>query len=302
LDVNVLLGVQVTVRRPRWLKVDASWGPNYRRVKSLLSGLDLHTVCQEANCPNVSHCFEQGTATFLILGDVCTRGCRFCDVRRGVPAPVDEDEPQRVASAVKDLGLSYAVITSVTRDDLPDGGARIFAETVREIRNLVPDCQVEVLVPDFGGSVASLTMVLDAKPDVLNHNLETVRSLYSKVRKGANYDRSLELFANAKRIDSSVLRKSGIMVGLGEGWDEILDLLRDLRQVDCQLLTIGQYLSPSSEHLAIEKFYHPDEFAELKKIGEAMGFAHAESGPLVRSSYHAKEQLEHVKTFHEAAR
>jgi lipoic acid synthetase len=290
----------VRVRRPRWLKVDASWGPNYRKVKSLLSRLDLHTVCQEANCPNVSHCFEQGTATFLILGDVCTRGCKFCDVRRGVPSPVDDDEPRRVAKAVKDLGLSYAVITSVTRDDLPDGGARIFAATVREIRSLVPACQVEVLVPDFGGSVESLTMVLDAKPDVLNHNLETVRSLYPKVRKGANYDRSLELFADAKRIDVNVLRKSGIMVGLGESWDEILDLLRHLRQVDCQLLTIGQYLSPSDGHVAIEKFYHPEEFAQLKKLGEAMGFAHVESGPLVRSSYHAKEQVGHVRTLHEA--
>jgi lipoic acid synthetase len=292
----------VRVRRPRWLKVDASWGPNYRRVKSLLSRLDLHTVCQEANCPNVSHCFEQGTATFLILGDVCTRGCKFCDVKRGVPSPVDETEPQRVAKAVKDLGLSYAVITSVTRDDLPDGGAHIFAATVREIRSLVPACRVEVLIPDFGGSVESLTLVLDAKPDVLNHNLETVRSLYPEVRKGADYDRSLELFANAKRIDKEVLRKSGIMVGLGESWDEILGLLRNLRQVDCQLLTIGQYLSPSDDHAAIEKFYRPEEFAQLKTIGEAMGFAYVESSPLVRSSYHAKEQVEHVKTFHEAAR
>jgi len=289
----------VRIRRPSWLKVDASWGPNYRRVKSLLSRLDLHTVCQEANCPNVSHCFEQGTATFLILGDTCTRGCEFCDVKRGVPSPVDEAEPLRVARAIKDLGLSYAVITSVTRDDLPDGGAGIFAETVREIKGLVPDCRVEVLVPDFGGSVESLTMVLDAKPDVLNHNLETVRSLYPKVRKGADYDRSLEIFANAKRIDANVLRKSGIMVGLGESWEETLDLLRDLRQVDCQLLTIGQYLSPSSEHLAIEKFYHPDEFAQLKKLGEAMGFAHVESGPLVRSSYHAKEQVEHIRSYQE---
>jgi len=290
----------VRVRRPRWLKVDASWGPNYRKVKSLLNRLDLHTVCQEANCPNVSHCFEQGTATFLILGDVCTRGCKFCDVRRGVPSPVDDDEPQRVARAVKDLGLSYAVITSVTRDDLPDGGAHIFAATVREIRSLVPACQVEVLVPDFGGSVKSLTIVLDARPDVLNHNLETVRSLYPKVRKGADYDRSLKLFANAKRIDVNVLRKSGIMVGLGESWDEVLHLLRDLRQVDCQLLTIGQYLSPSDDHVAIKKFYHPEEFAQLKKLGEAMGFAHVESGPLVRSSYHAKEQVGHVRTLHEA--
>jgi len=289
----------VNVRRPRWLKVDASWGPNYRRVKSLLSRLDLHTVCQEANCPNISHCFEQGTATFLILGDVCTRGCNFCDVKRGIPSPADEDEPQRVAGAVRDLGLSYAVVTSVTRDDLPDGGAHIFAETVREIRSSVPGCRVEVLVPDFGGSVESLATVLDARPDVLNHNLETVKSLYPKVRKGADYNRSLELFVHAKRAGGNVLRKSGIMVGLGESREEILDLMRDLRQVDCQLLTIGQYLSPSEDHLAIEKFYHPEEFAELKKIGEEMGFAHVESGPLVRSSYHAKEQVKYINTCHD---
>lgn len=283
------------VRRPRWLKVDASWGQNYRRIKSLLGRLDLHTVCEEANCPNISHCFEQGTATFLISGDVCTRGCKFCDVKRGVPSPVDEEEPKRVADAVRELGLSYAVITSVTRDDLPDGGAGIFAATVDAIKRSVPDCQVEVLIPDFGGSVDSLKAVLDAKPDVLNHNLETVERLYPTVRRGADYRRSLDLLSNARRMNGRVTSKSGIMVGLGERWDEIVILLGDLRKADCQLLTIGQYLNPSEDHLPIEKFYHPDEFVKLKRIGEEMGFAHVESGPLVRSSYHAKEQATYTK-------
>lgn len=282
-------------RRPRWLKVDTSWGPNYRRIKSLLSNLELHTVCQEANCPNISHCLEKGTATFLILGDTCTRGCRFCDVKKGIPSPVDVDEPKKVADAVRELGLKYAVITSVTRDDLPDGGAGIFAATVKEIRQAIPDCKVEVLIPDFGGSVEALKTVLAASPDVLNHNIETVKRLYSTVRKGADYQRSLELLCNVKRINGSAMSKSGIIVGLGESLEEILELMRDLRNVDCQLLTIGQYLSPSDDHFPIEKFYHPDEFRELKEIGEKIGFVHVESGPLVRSSYHAKEQVTHFK-------
>jgi lipoic acid synthetase len=287
------------VRRPRWLKVKASWGENYRRIKSLLSNLDLHTVCEEANCPNIGHCFEQGTATFLILGDICTRGCKFCDVKKGTPLPVDENEPRRVAEAVKILELDYSVITSVTRDDLPDGGAGIFARTIRQIKKLVPDCLVEVLIPDFSGSVASLKMVLEAKPDVMNHNIETVERLYTSVRKGADYQRSLEFLGNVKGIDKNITTKSGIMVGLGESRDEIEQVLKDLRNVHCQLLTIGQYLSPSDEHLPVMKFYHPDEFQELKKIGEDMGFTHVESGPLVRSSYHAKEQVEYIKTYHE---
>ncbi len=287
------------VRRPHWLKVQASWGENYRRIKSLLAQSNLHTVCQEANCPNISHCFEEGTATFLILGDVCTRGCTFCDVKRGIPLPVDEDEPERVAETVKKLNLNYAVITSVTRDDLDDGGASIFALTINEIKSSIPGCKVEVLIPDFGGSLESLKTVLEAKPDVLNHNMETVQRLYPQVRKGADYRRSLYLLRNVKEVDKSMVTKSGVMLGLGESLEEIVELIRDLRNVDCNLLTIGQYLSPSNEHLPIAKFYHPDKFAELKVVGEEMGFANVESGPLVRSSYHAKEQVKYLKTYDE---
>ena len=287
------------VRRPHWLKVQASWGENYRRIKSLLAQSNLHTVCQEANCPNISHCFEEGTATFLILGDVCTRGCTFCDVKRGIPLPVDEDEPERVAETVKKLNLNYAVITSVTRDDLDDGGASIFALTINGIKSSIPGCKVEVLIPDFGGSLESLETVLEAKPDVLNHNMETVQRLYPQVRKGADYRRSLYLLRNVKEVDKSMVTKSGVMLGLGESLEEIVELIRDLRNVDCNLLTIGQYLSPSNEHLPIAKFYHPDKFAELKVVGEEMGFANVESGPLVRSSYHAKEQVKYLKTYDE---
>lgn len=287
------------VRRPHWLKVQASWGENYRRIKSLLAQSNLHSVCQEANCPNISHCFEEGTATFMILGDVCNRGCGFCDVKRGVPVPVDEGEPERVAETVKKLNLNYAVITSVTRDDLDDGGASIFALTINEIKSSIPGCKIEVLIPDFGGSLESLKTVLEAEPDVLNHNMETVQRLYPQVRKGADYRRSLDLLRNVKEVDKSMVTKSGVMLGLGESLEEIVELIRDLRNVDCNLLTIGQYLSPSNEHLPIVKFYHPDEFAELKVVGEEMGFAHVESGPLVRSSYQAKEQVKYIKTYDE---
>jgi lipoic acid synthetase len=289
----------VQLRRPHWLKVQATWGENYRRIKSLLAKSNLHTVCEEANCPNICHCFEKGTATFLILGDVCTRGCTFCDLKRGRPVPVDQGEPERVAEVVRTLKLQYAVITSVTRDDLDDGGASIFARIINEIKSSIASCRVEVLIPDFGGSFQSLKTVVEAKPDVLNHNLETVERLYPKVRKGADYGRSLELLQNVKRVDRSMVSKSGMMVGLGENWEEILELMRDLRSVDCDLLTIGQYLSPSEDHIPIAKFYHPDEFAKLKVIGEEMGFAHVESGPLVRSSYHAKEQVEYLNTLAE---
>jgi lipoic acid synthetase len=282
------------VKRPPWLKVNASWGENYRRLKTLLADSNLHTVCQEANCPNINHCFENKTATFLILGNICTRGCRFCDVKRGTPLPTDSDEPQRVAKAVKRLRLEYAVITSVTRDDLSDGGASLFAQTIREIRTLIPDCKVEVLIPDFSGSFESLKMVLDVKPDVLNHNLETVKRIYPNVRKGADYQRSLNLLRIAKNYDQNLITKSGIMIGLGESWEEIIELMRDLRNVNCDLLTIGQYLSPSKQHLPVLKYYHPDEFAELKKIGERIGFLHVESGPLVRSSYQAHKQMKNV--------
>jgi len=282
------------IRRPPWLKVNISWGEEYRRLKSLLADSNLHTVCQEANCPNVNHCFENRTATFLILGNVCTRGCRFCDIKRGTPLQVDLDEPKRVAVALKKLGLEYAVITSVTRDDLSDGGASIFSHIVQEIRNLVPDCKVELLIPDFLGSFESLKMVLDGKPDVLNHNLETVRRLYPQVRKGADYQRSLNLLGIAKNYDQNLITKSGIMIGLGERWEEIVKLMRDLRNVSCDLLTIGQYLSPSKQHLPVFKYYHPDEFAELKSTGERMGFFHVESGPLVRSSYQAHKQMKNI--------
>jgi len=285
----------VQVKRPEWLKVKTSWGENYRRIKSLLARFDLHTVCQEANCPNISHCFEKGTATFLILGDVCTRGCRFCDVKRGIPLPVDEDEPERLARAIRELKLQYVVITSVTRDDLPDGGAYIFARTIREIKRSILDCRVEVLIPDFAGSLKSLKTVLEAKPDVLNHNMETVRRLYRTVRKGADYQRSLDLLSNVKTIDNRIITKSGMMLGLGESWEEVIDLINDLKNAGCELLTIGQYLSPSEDHLPVIKFYPPDEFAQLKVIGERMGFAHVESGPVVRSSYHAKEQINYIK-------
>jgi lipoic acid synthetase len=283
------------VNRPEWLKVKTSWGENYRKVKSLLGQANLHTVCQEANCPNINHCFENGTATFLILGDICTRGCKFCNVKGGVPLPVDENEPKRVAEIAAELKLQYVVITSVTRDDLPDGGASVFARTVEEIKRLIPDCKVEVLIPDFAGSLQSLKMVLKAKPDVLNHNMETVKRLYPMVRKGADYQRSLSLLLNAKKTDKSIIAKSGIIIGLGESWDEIIEVMDDLRDVECDLLTIGQYLSPSNDHLPVAKFYHPEEFAELKITGEKMGFRHVESAPLVRSSYHAKEQLKNIK-------
>jgi len=282
-------------KRPEWLKVETHWGERFRQIKSLLSQSGLHTVCQEANCPNRSYCFDSGTATFLILGDICTRGCRFCNVKRGVPLPVDEDEPIRIAEAVRMLKLEYTVITSVTRDDLEDGGAFIFVRTIQEIQRQMPDCQVEVLIPDFAGSFESLKMVLNAKPDVLNHNLETVKRLYPTVRKGADYQRSLDLLSSVKKMEESIITKSGIMLGLGESRDEIIELMEDLIRVGCNLLTIGQYLSPSRNHLPVSKFYHPDEFSELKKIGEGMGLDHVESGPLVRSSYHAKEQVQIIK-------
>jgi lipoic acid synthetase len=284
------------IKRPPWLKVEAYWGENYRRLKSLLADSNLHTVCQEANCPNINQCFENRTATFLILGNICTRGCRFCDMKRGTPLSVDSDESRRVAETVEKLGLKYAVITSVTRDDLSDGGASLFAQTVKEIRKLIPDCKIEVLIPDFLGSFEFLKTVLSARPDVLNHNLETVKRLYPQARRGADYERSLNLLRVARNYDQNFITKSGIMVGLGERWEEIIDLMIDLRNVNCDLLTIGQYLSPSKQHLPVLKYYHPDEFAELKRTGEKMGFLHVESGPLVRSSYQARKQIENIST------
>jgi lipoyl synthase len=277
-------------RKPEWLKVRAPGGQNFMRVKGLLRTLNLRTVCEEARCPNIGECFENLTATFMILGDICTRRCGFCAVTHGRPVGLDRDEPHRVAHAVQALGLEHAVITSVNRDDLDDGGASIFAATIREIRETSPGCTVEVLIPDFKGNRGALEGVLAAKPDILNHNTETVPRLYREVRPGAKFERSLELLERAKRFDPSVLAKSGLMLGLGEQWEEVLDTMRDLVRTGCDILTLGQYLRPSMNHLPVDRFVHPDEFRELKGIGEAMGVKHVESGPLVRSSYHAGQQ------------
>ena len=278
--------------KPPWLKVRLPAGGAYGEVNRLLDGLALHTVCQEAECPNKGECFHSRTATFLILGDVCTRGCRFCAVSKGAPAPLDWGEPERVARAVEALGLRYAVITSVTRDDAPDGGAGIFAEAIRAIRRRVPGCKVEVLVPDFLGSEEALRTVMDARPDVLNHNLETVPRLYPAARPQADYARSLNLLCRAKGTAPDALTKTGLMLGLGETLDEGRAVMADLVAVRCDLLTLGQYLQPSRAHLPIERYVLPEEFAALAREGEAMGLKHVEAGPLVRSSYHAREQVE----------
>jgi lipoic acid synthetase len=282
-------------RLPLWMKVKPPLGENYRKVKSLLSSLELHTVCQEANCPNIGTCFEEKTATFLILGRICTRGCSFCDVDRGIPLPLDVSEPLHISEAVRALGLEYVVITSVTRDDLKDGGASHFAEVIKKIRESNPDCRAEVLIPDFKGDPECLKIVLREKPFVLNHNLETVKRLYPVVRKGADYQRSLDLLKKSKEYDSSILTKSGIIIGTGEEWGEILELMEDLRKVYCDLLTIGQYLSPSDKHLPIVKYYPPEDFEKLRKTGEEMGFMGVESSPLVRSSYHARKTVYSLK-------
>jgi lipoic acid synthetase len=289
-------GVAVVERRPEWLKVRAPGGDDYHQVKGLLRTLGLHTVCEEAHCPNIGECFAQGTATFLILGDVCTRGCRFCAVAKGQPLALDREEPERVARAVARLGLRHAVITSVTRDDLPDGGASIFAEVIRKIHTYLPGCSVEVLIPDFQGSLEALRLVLAAGPEVLNHNIETVPRLYHRVRPGAIYARSLELLRRAKDLAPNIRTKSGLMMGLGEDGDEVLATLRDLRVAGCDMATIGQYLQPSAWHLPVARFYRPEEFAALRAEALRLGFAHVESGPLVRSSYHAHAAV--LKTAH----
>lgn len=276
---------------PPWIRVRLAQGPNYNEVTGLLAGLGLHTVCQEARCPNMGECFESRTATFLILGPVCTRNCRFCAIEVGQPGLVDQQEPERVAEAVRTLGLRFAVITSVTRDDLPDGGASRFAETIRAIRQASPGCGIEVLVPDFQGSAEALDAVLEAGPDILNHNVETVPRLYPLVRPQAQYGRSLELIRRAKE-SGGCLTKSGLMLGVGETWDEVVQVMAGLRQVGCDLLTIGQYLRPSQQHLPIVRYYTPEEFDRLANVGRQLGYRHVESGPLVRSSYHARQQLE----------
>ena len=275
--------------KPEWLKVRAPGSPSYLRLKGIMRELGLHTVCEEAQCPNIGECWHHGTATFMILGDVCTRACAYCAVAHGRPSSLDPAEPARVADAIQRLGLSYVVITSVDRDDLPDGGAAVFAETIRRTRERVPLCRIEVLIPDFQGREESLRTVLDAGPDVLNHNTETVPRLYRMARSGGRYTRTLELLERARCYRADVPTKTGLMVGLGEERDEIVATLKDLRRVDCQILTIGQYLRPSLRHAPMIRYYHPEEFHALKAIALDLGFVHVESGPLVRSSYHAHE-------------
>ncbi len=276
-------------RRPEWLKARIPAGENYTRLNDIISTHKLHTVCQEARCPNMGECWNNGTATFMILGDVCTRSCGFCAVKTGKPLELDADEPVRVAEAVKLLGLRHAVITSVNRDELYDGGSQIFAETIRQTRLLNPETTIEVLIPDFKGEEFALNTVLDAFPDILNHNTETVPRLYQLVRPQAQYQRTLQLLDRAKRRGFTV--KTGLMLGIGERPEEVVDVMHDLKTIDCDILTLGQYLQPTKEHLPVDRFVHPDEFLMLKNQGLQMGFKHVESGPLVRSSYHAEQQV-----------
>ncbi len=277
--------------RPPWLKVRFPAGENYERLRVLMRDQELHTVCEEAHCPNIGDCWNRGTATFMILGDTCTRSCGFCAVKTGRPGTVDLGEPRRVALAIQRMGLRHAVITSVNRDELADGGSSIFAETIRWTRKLSPEVTIEVLIPDFKGVWSALQNVLDAQPEILNHNTETVPRLYSTVRPQGNYQRSLELFRQARRMDPGALTKSGLMVGLGETEDEFVAVFRDLRDVGVEILTVGQYLRPSPDHLPVVRYWTPEEFASLKQTALALGFRHVESGPLVRSSYHAEEQV-----------
>ncbi len=290
--VQIDLAPQKPARKPEWLKARAPVGENYHSLKQLARGLGLHTVCESAQCPNIGECWNHHTATFMLLGDVCTRRCGFCAVPKGKPGAMDFDEPRRVAEAVASLGLRFAVVTSVNRDDDNLGGARVFAETIREIRARMPECRVEVLIPDFQGHEDCLRVVLEARPDILNHNIETVPRLYRVARSGARYPRSLELLRKAKEIDSRMVTKSGLMVGLGEDMEELLQVLRDLAERQVDIVTIGQYLAPSRNHLPVKRMYTPEEFRRLRQEALAMGFRHVESGPLVRSSYHAHEQAD----------
>ena len=279
-------------RKPGWLKVRAPGGPNYSRLKHLMRDLNLHTVCEEAHCPNVGECWEHGTATFMILGDVCTRNCGYCAVAHGRPPVYDIEEPARVGRAVAQMNLRHAVITSVDRDDLPDFGAHIFAETIRQIHEQVTGCSVEVLVPDFQGSEDSIRTVLDARPEIYNHNTETVPRLYKRARPGGRYERVMRIFRFAKTYAPDIPTKTGMILGLGETVEEVVTVMRDLRDVDVDILTLGQYLRPSGDHLPLDRYVTPDEFRALRAEGMAMGFRHVESGPLVRSSYHAWEQVQ----------
>ena len=287
----VTLGESSKLPRPQWLRAPAPVGENYRELKSLIDRLHLHTVCESAACPNIGDCWNRRTATFMILGNVCTRRCGFCAVQKGAPLEVDYDEPRRVAEAAAAMGLRYAVITSVNRDDRKDGGAELFALTIKAIRERIPGCRVEVLVPDFQGSHDAMQIVMDARPDVLNHNTETVPRLYRQVRLGARYERSLEMLGYAKKISPGTPVKSGLMLGLGETLDEVRTVMHDLRAHSVDILTLGQYLRPSPRHLPIVRYIPPSDFDELRRTGCQMGFAHVEAGPLVRSSYHASEAL-----------
>jgi lipoic acid synthetase len=290
--VQIDVGPPVRQPKPEWLRAKAPVGENFHNLKKLARGLGLHTVCESAQCPNIGECWNHRTATFMLLGDICTRHCGFCAVPKGRPGPIDLDEPRRVAEAVATLGLKHAVVTSVNRDDDNLGGARIFAETIRQIRELSPGCRVEVLIPDFQGIDDALGIVLDARPDVLNHNTETVPRLYRAVRSGARYERTLRLLENAKKFSPGMVTKSGVMVGLGETSAELVEVFRDLGSRGVDILTVGQYLRPSRDHLPIARFYAPEEFDYLKDEALRFGFRHVESGPLVRSSYHAHEQAE----------
>ena len=290
--VQIEISPPVRQPKPSWLRAKAPVGENFHNLKKLARGLGLHTVCESAQCPNIGECWNHRTATFMLLGDICTRRCGFCAVPKGKPLPLDLDEPRRVAEAVATLGLKHAVITSVNRDDDNLGGARVFAETIREVRRVAPECRVEVLIPDFQGIEEALQIVLDAQPDVLNHNIESVPRLYRAVRSGARYERTLTLLENAKRFSPGMVTKSGLMVGLGETMTELVDVFRDLAGRKVDILTVGQYLRPSRDHLPIARFYTPEEFAYLKEEALRLGFRHVESGPLVRSSYHAHEQAD----------
>jgi len=278
-------------RHPDWLKVKIGSGEKYVNMKKMLRDAKLHTICEEAKCPNIAECFSSGTAVFLILGDICTRNCRYCNVKHGKPIGINESEPSDVADSVKKLNLKYVVVTSVTRDDLDDGGAAIFSKTINEIKKKSPSCKIEVLIPDFKGDIKSLRKIITAKPDVINHNIEVVKELFPSIRPDGDYNTSLELLSYIKKIDNSIKTKSGFMIGLGEKRDQIISTLKDLVKVDVDFITIGQYLQPSISHAEIVKYYTPEEFEDLKKIGYELGFSHIESGPLVRSSYHAADAL-----------
>jgi lipoyl synthase len=290
--VQIGLASRLTPPKPTWLRARAPMGDNFHELKRLARGLGLHTVCESAQCPNIGECWNHRTATFMLLGDICTRRCGFCAVPKGKPGPIDWDEPRRVAEAVATLGLKHAVVTSVNRDDDNLGGAQIFAETIRQIRTQAPECRIEVLIPDFQGLDEPLRTVMEAEPDVLNHNTETVPRLYRAVRSGARYERSIQLLRRAKELAPHIATKSGLMAGLGETIEELLAVFRDLASAGVDILTVGQYLRPSRDHLPIARFYTPEEFALLGHEARAMGFRHVESGPLVRSSYHAHEQAD----------